>query len=133
MSRFYRTGHVDVISQKFFFQFNKFNFVINVIIIYKITSLDVHVQRKNKNTNIIIISDIINSIINKLPFEIHLNGHQFCSLGTNLKKTFSLWLQSIVLDSACIEHDIAYYYSNSLVDRNEVYHILIGNSNLGKV
>lgn len=52
---------------------------------------------------------IINKIIDKLPFEVHVPSYQFCGPGTNLKKRLARGDKGInPLDSACREHDIAY-------------------------
>ncbi len=52
---------------------------------------------------------LINKVINKLPFEIHAPGYQFCGPGTRLEKRISKGQLGIdPLDAACREHDIAY-------------------------
>lgn len=52
---------------------------------------------------------LINSVINNLPFEVHIPGYNFCGPGTKLKKRIERGDQGInLLDSACREHDIAY-------------------------
>lgn len=53
---------------------------------------------------------IVNSLINKLPFELHLpGGYQFCGPGTKLEKRLARGDQGINhLDTACRAHDIAY-------------------------
>ena len=51
----------------------------------------------------------VNKIINKLPFELHIPGYQYCGPGTKLAKRLArgdLGINS--LDAACKEHDIAY-------------------------
>jgi hypothetical protein len=79
------------------------------------------VRRRSTNKG----SGLINSVINKLPIELHLPGYQYCGPGTNLKKRLARGDKGInLLDSACREHDIAYDRSNSLADRNEADHIL---------
>jgi len=79
------------------------------------------VQRRSTNKG----SGLINSVINKLPIELHLPGYQYCGPGTNLKKRLARGDKGInLLDSACREHDIAYGRSNSIADRNEADHIL---------
>jgi hypothetical protein len=68
---------------------------------------------------------LINTVINKLPFELHVPGYQYCGPGTNLKKRLARGDKGInPLDSACREHDIAYERSNSIADRNEADYIL---------
>jgi hypothetical protein len=79
------------------------------------------IRRRNTNKG----SGLINSVINKLPFELHLPGYQYCGPGTNLKKRLARGDKGInQLDSACREHDIAYDRSNSKADRNKADYIL---------
>lgn len=62
-------------------------------------------------------SGIINSLINKLPFEAHIPGYQYCGPGTNLKKRLKRGDSGINgLDTACKSHDIAYSTQKSLQD-----------------
>lgn len=64
-------------------------------------------------------SGIINSIINKLPFELHLPGYQYCGPGTKLQKRLLRGDQGVnELDKACKEHDIAYSQKKDTFDRN---------------
>jgi hypothetical protein len=52
---------------------------------------------------------IVNEAINRLPFELHLPGYQFCGPGTKLRKRIIRGDVGInPLDAACKEHDIAY-------------------------
>lgn len=52
---------------------------------------------------------IINSLINKLPVELHLPGYQYCGPGTKLTKRLARGDPGInALDAACKQHDIAY-------------------------
>lgn len=52
---------------------------------------------------------LINSVIDKLPFEVHLPGYQYCGPGTKLQKRLKRGDPGINrLDAACKEHDIAY-------------------------
>lgn len=52
---------------------------------------------------------IINNLINKLPFEAHLPGYQYCGPGTKIKKRLARGDLGInALDQACKLHDIAY-------------------------
>ncbi|XP_060860666.1 uncharacterized protein LOC132938026 [Metopolophium dirhodum] len=79
------------------------------------------VRRNNKNKG----GGLINTLINKLPLEIHVPGYQYCGPGTNLKKRLAHGDKGInPLDSACRDHDIAYDRSNSITDRNEADYIL---------
>ena len=62
---------------------------------------------------------IFNSLLNKLPVELHIPGYQFCGPGTKLAKRLSLNQQGINgLDNSCKDHDIAYSkYRNDLEAR----------------
>lgn len=63
---------------------------------------------------------LINSLINKLPFELHLPGYQYCGPGTRLKTRLARGDPGInKLDSFCKSHDIAYSKSNNLTDRHK--------------
>lgn len=62
---------------------------------------------------------LLNTVINSVPFELHLPGYQYCGPGTDLKKRLALGQSGINgLDSACRDHDIAYDKNNSLSERN---------------
>lgn len=51
----------------------------------------------------------VNSLINNLPFELHLPGYSYCGPGTKLQERLSRKDPGINgLDKACKEHDIAY-------------------------
>ncbi|KAJ8918510.1 hypothetical protein NQ315_015215 [Exocentrus adspersus] len=64
---------------------------------------------------------VLNSIIDKLPGEIHIPGYQFCGPGTKLKERLSKGQQGAnPLDGFCRKHDIAYSQSSDLQDRNKV-------------
>ncbi|XP_050062955.1 uncharacterized protein LOC126552305 [Aphis gossypii] len=78
-------------------------------------------RRSNKNKG----GGLINTLINKLPIELHVPGYQYCGPGTNLKKRLARGDKGInLLDSACRDHDIAYERSNSIADRNKADYIL---------
>lgn len=63
---------------------------------------------------------VVNSLINKLPFEVHIPGYQFCGPGTKLHKRLARGDPGInPLDKACREHDIAYSKSSNLEDRHK--------------
>lgn len=63
-------------------------------------------------------SGLVNSLINNLPFELHLPGYNYCGPGTRLRKRLLRGDQGInQLDNACMQHDIA-YNSNNLEDRH---------------
>lgn len=64
-------------------------------------------------------SGVVNSLINKLPFEVHLPGYQYCGPGTKLEKRLKRGDPGINdLDRSCREHDIAYSKSSNLRDRH---------------
>lgn len=68
---------------------------------------------------------IINSAINKLPFEAHLPGYQYCGPGTKLDKRLARGDSGInPLDAACKLHDIAYDEHSSGEGRTEADKIL---------
>lgn len=63
---------------------------------------------------------LVNTLINKLPFELHLPGYQFCGPGTKLEKRLQRGDKGINdLDLACRNHDIAYASHKSLEDRHK--------------
>ncbi|KAJ8977825.1 hypothetical protein NQ317_011909 [Molorchus minor] len=63
---------------------------------------------------------VVNSLINKLPFELHLPKYQFCGPGTRLHKRLARGDPGInSLDKACREHDIAYSENSNLADRHK--------------
>ena len=59
---------------------------------------------------------LVNSLINNLPFELHIpGGYRFCEPGTKLQKRLDRGDVGInQLDEACKEHDISYSKSNDL-------------------
>lgn len=67
---------------------------------------------------------IVNEAINRLPFELHLPGYQFCGPGTKLRKRLLRGDVGINrLDAACREHDIAYSVDN-IKERHEADRVL---------
>lgn len=71
----------------------------------------------------------VNSLINKLPVELHLPGYQYCGPGTNLKKRLARGDPGInPLDQACKEHDIAYSQKKDIGDRHIADKILAGKA-----
>lgn len=63
---------------------------------------------------------LINSVINNLPFELHLPGYNYCGPGTRLKERLLRGDKGInKLDEACMRHDIAYSNYKSLKDRHK--------------
>ena len=67
----------------------------------------------------------LNSAINKLPFELHIPGYQYCGPGTKLEKRLSRGDSGInPLDKACKEHDKAYNKNKDLASRHQADRIL---------
>lgn len=63
---------------------------------------------------------LVNTLINKLPFEVHLPGYQYCGPGTKLSKRLARGDLGVnPLDRACKEHDIAYSKSKDTSVRNQ--------------
>ena len=70
-------------------------------------------------------SGFVNDIINKLPFELHVPGYQYCGPGTNLEKRLARGDEGInPLDAACKNHDIAYRDHKSLDERHAADKVL---------
>lgn len=68
---------------------------------------------------------LVNTLINKLPFELHLPGYQYCGPGTKLRKRLARGDPGInPLDRACRLHDIAYSENSNLEDRHKADYIL---------
>ena len=70
---------------------------------------------------------IMNRIINKLPFEMHLPGHNFTGPGTNLSKRLNedgspkAWSKPINrVDEAAYHHDVCYANNKDTGVRNRV-------------
>lgn len=62
---------------------------------------------------------LLNSIINKLPFELHLPGYQYCGPGTKLQQRLARGDPGVnPLDKACKDHDIAYSVTQDIKQRN---------------
>ena len=63
---------------------------------------------------------LLNTLINKLPFEAHIPGYRFCGPGTKLEKRLARKDEGInQLDNYCKDHDIAYADSKDLKSRHE--------------
>lgn len=63
---------------------------------------------------------LLNSIINKLPVELHIPGYNYCGPGTKLAKRLERGDRGInPLDEACREHDIAYSKFQDVGNRNQ--------------
>ena len=67
-------------------------------------------------------SGIVNSLINKLPFELHLpGGYQYCGPGTKLQKRLSRGDPGInPLDSSCKDHDIVYSENRENIEKRNL-------------
>lgn len=62
----------------------------------------------------------INSLINKLPFELHLPGYNFCGPGTKLEKRLARGDRGVnSLDEACKKHDLAYTQHKDTTNRHQ--------------
>lgn len=69
---------------------------------------------------------LVNSIINHLPFELHLPGYNYCGPGTRLRERLIRGDKGVnELDEYCKQHDIAYMKSNNLQDRHAADKILM--------
>ena len=69
----------------------------------------------------------LNSLVNKLPFEMHLHGHNFTGPGTNLNKrlnpdgTPKEWSMPINrVDNAAYHHDLCYSKHDDTKTRKEI-------------
>ncbi|KAJ8983455.1 hypothetical protein NQ317_013330 [Molorchus minor] len=61
----------------------------------------------------------LNTLINKLPIELHIPGYNYCGPGTKLAKRLARGDVGInPLDDACKKHDIAYSQFNNTSTRN---------------
>lgn len=68
---------------------------------------------------------LIDRIIDKIPFELHVPGYQYCGPGTHLKKRLARGDPGInPLDSACKSHDIAYSEHKDSSERSKADKIL---------
>lgn len=73
---------------------------------------------------------LVNTLINKLPFELHIPGYNYCGPGTKLKSRLKRGDKGInPLDEYCKYHDIAYSKSNNLRDRHKADQILMRKAN----
>lgn len=68
---------------------------------------------------------LLNSLIDKIPFELHIPGYRFCGPGTELDKRL---LRGDIgvnpLDEACKVHDITYSQTKNLSERHKADKIL---------
>lgn len=84
----------------------------------------VYAKNFNRKTNVF-GGGLLNHLINKLPFELHLPGYQFCGPGTKLQVRLNRGDKGInPLDAACREHDIAYSKNKDLYSRHQADQIL---------
>ena len=68
---------------------------------------------------------LVNTLINKLPFELHIPTYKFCGPGTKLKERLKRGDRGInQLDDACRTHDIAYATSKDLESRHQADKVL---------
>nr|WP_129335181.1 hypothetical protein [Enterobacter cloacae complex sp. 2DZ2F20B] len=74
---------------------------------------------------------IVNSVINKLPFELHIPGYNFCGPGTKLEKRLARGDKGRnQLDEACKFHDIAYGEHKDLENRHKADKVLLDKAKL---
>lgn len=68
------------------------------------------VRKNNKNNKKKVGRGVLNGLINKLPFEMHMpGGYRYCGPGTDLKERLARGDEGInALDAACKEHDMVY-------------------------
>ncbi|KAK4873510.1 hypothetical protein RN001_015539 [Aquatica leii] len=79
-------------------------------------------QKKNKYQG----KGLINSVIDKLPVELHIPGYNFCGPGTKLTKRLAKGDRGInKLDEACKEHDIAYNNYKNIESRHKADGLLL--------
>lgn len=63
---------------------------------------------------------VLNTLINKLPVELHLPGYEFCGPGTKLNKRLARGDKGVnLLDAGCKEHDMAYAGNKNLKMRHD--------------
>jgi hypothetical protein len=62
---------------------------------------------------------LVNSLVNKLPFEIHISGYNYSGPRTKLSKRLARDQGVNKLDEACKEHDIAYNNHEDLQERHK--------------
>lgn len=68
---------------------------------------------------------LLNSVIDKLPFETHLVGYNYCGPGTKLEQRLARGDKPVnPLDEACQQHDIAYHHHKETSERTKADRIL---------
>lgn len=71
----------------------------------------------------------VNSLINKLPVELHIPGYQYCGPGTKLQKRLDRGDRGInLLDKACKDHDIVYSNHKDISERRAADQVLINKA-----
>lgn len=72
---------------------------------------------------------LVNSLINRLPFELHLPGYNYCGPGTKLQERLARGDRGVnQLDEHCKDHDIAYSKSSNLSERHIADTILMSKA-----
>lgn len=70
-------------------------------------------------------SGFLNKLINKLPFELHIPGYNYCGPGTKLAKRLARGDRGInPLDNACLTHDLHYSRFKDTLSRNQADKVL---------
>lgn len=78
-----------------------------------------HSVKRTSNQKSVKGRGLVNSLINRLPIELHLPGYQYCGPGTKLADRLQRGDPGInQLDQACKEHDIAYSKYKEQEDRH---------------
>jgi hypothetical protein len=68
---------------------------------------------------------LLNTLINKLPFEMHIPGYKYCGPGTKLAKRLARGDRGVNdLDEACKLHDISYAQNKDVQSRHEADNLL---------
>lgn len=69
---------------------------------------------------------LVNTIINQLPFELHLPGYNYCGPGTKLRERLIRGDKGVnKLDEYCKEHDIVYMKTQNLEVRHKADKVLM--------
>lgn len=78
-----------------------------------------YLKNCNSQRNIVKGEGLLNTVINKLPLELHLPGYQYCGPGTKLQERLARRDPGInLLDQACKQHDISYSKFTNTSDRH---------------
>lgn len=83
---------------------------------------------------------LLDSIVNKIPIEMHIPGYQYCGPGTKLKKRLNRGDPGInPLDQACKQHDIVYaqhdngpkrYVADQILAKNALKRVVASDASL---